>query len=279
MDVVLAVDIGGTKSSVLVQARDGVEIGRQIVATRPNDCQGTLNDIAEAAQPLIGGHRLVAVGVGAAGVIEDGVLVGSGNLPGWAGCDLQMRLRRTFGVPVIVLNDAQAAGLGEYAELDRPLIYVIWGTGVGATIVVIHDGRFIALATELGHIVIDKNSRLKCGCDGYGHLEALVSGGNIPKRRFGWRRGLKAEHLNDRQWEPVLRDMAVGLRSLCTSAPGVPIVMGGGVATKQSHRLPRLQQLVGALQSSCAVPELLLAKHGEDSGLIGAAHAAWQLVA
>jgi glucokinase len=279
MDVVLAVDIGGTKSSVLVQTRDGAEIGRQIIATRPDDCPGTLDEITEAAQLLIGSHQLVAVGVGAAGVIEDGVLVGSGNLPGWAGYDLQMRLRRAFGVPVIILNDAQAAGLGEYAELGRPLIYVIWGTGVGATIVVVHNGRSIALATELGHIVIDKNSRLKCGCGGYGHLEALVSGGNIPKRRFGWRRGRRAEHLKNRHWETVLRDMAVGLRSLCTSAPGAPIVMGGGVATKQRHRIPRLQQLVGALQSSCAVPELLLAKHGEDSGLIGAAHAAWQLVA
>jgi hypothetical protein len=100
-------------------------------------------------------------------------------------------------------------------------------------------------------------------------LEAHVSGANIPKRWFGLRRGIKAEHLNDRQWNVILRDMSIGLRSISTGAPGLPIVMGGGVATKQSHRLPLLQRMVGRLKSSCPAPVLHLAEHGEDSGLMG----------
>jgi len=279
MDVVLAVDTGGTKTSVLLQNQDGKEIGRRILQTHPHDYNVTLAQVIEAGRFLAKGHRLMASGIGAAGVIVDGVMTGSGNLPGWTDADLEADLQAAFDVPVVVMNDAESAAMGEYAAFRKPLIYVIWGTGVGAALVIVIDGRVVTHATELGHVVIDKHSRLKCGCGGFGHLEALVSGGNIPDRRFGLRRGIKAEHLNDRQWGVVLRDMAVGLRSISTSAPGLPIVMGGGVATKQQHRLPTLQGMVGQLQSSCPVPTLLLAKHGEDSGLMGAAYAAWQLVA
>lgn len=279
MDVVLAIDAGGTKISVIAQNRSGIELGRRVLPTDPHNYDTATHEIVQAGRFLVGDNRLVAVGDGVAGVVANGVLTGSGNLPGWNTHDIQADFQRAFNVPVAVLNDAQVAGLGEYAALGRPIVYVIWGTGVGVAIVIDGNGRILALATELGHIVIDKNSRLKCGCGGYGHLEAHVSGGNMPKRRFGLRRGFKAEQLNNRQWKPVLRDMATGLRSITAAAPGLPIVMGGGISNKQSHRLPALQEMVAELPSSCPVPELHLAKHGEDSGLMGAAYAAWQLAA
>jgi predicted NBD/HSP70 family sugar kinase len=279
MDVVLAADIGGTKTSLKIEALDGTELSRRVLNTRTDDYDLALKEITATCQYLTRNHRLVAVGVGVAGVVANGILTGSGNLPGWTGRDIESDLQRALYAPVAVLNDAQAAGLGEYVVLGQSIIYVIWGTGVGAALVINDEGYLLKQATELGHIVIDKNSRLKCGCGAYGHLEAHVSGGNIPKRRFGWRRGLKAEHLNDRQWNIVLRDMAIGLRSLSTVAPGVPIVMGGGVATKQACRLSVLQGMVSDLPSSNPAPTLLLAKHGEDSGLVGAAYAARQLVA
>jgi predicted NBD/HSP70 family sugar kinase len=279
MDVVLAIDAGGTSTRLTIRTSDGTELGRRVLSTHSQDYDRALKEIVHAGLFLVQGHRLMAVGAGVAGVIVNGVLVDSGNLPGWAGRDIEADLQEAFGVPVVVLNDAQAAGLGEYVVLGQSIIYVIWGTGVGAAIIINDEGHLLKLATELGHIVIDKNSRLRCGCGGYGHLEAHVSGGNIPKRRFGLRRGLKAEDLTDKQWTPVLWDMAVGLRSISTSALNLPVVLGGGVAVKQQHRLPVLQEMVGQLKSSNVVPTLHLAKHGEDSGLVGAAYAAWQLVA
>jgi glucokinase len=279
MDVVLAIDTGGTKTSLLAQTQDGSELARRTLPTRAHDYGLAQQEIVQTSRLLTKDHRLVAVGDGVAGVVENGILTGSGNLPGWVGKNIQADLSSALGVPVTVLNDARAAALGEYEAFGQPLVYVIWGTGVGAAIVIDNNGEVITQATELGHIIIDRKSRLRCGCGGYGHLEALVSGGNIPNRRFGWRRGLEAANLNDRQWNEVLRDMAMGLRSISTAGPGLPIVLGGGVATKQSHRLAELQARVDQLPSSCPIPTLLLAKHGEDSGLVGAAYAARQLVA
>jgi predicted NBD/HSP70 family sugar kinase len=279
-DVVLSIDSGGTRTRLaVVRVSDGQEICRRILNTHPNDFGRSMREIEEAGKFVTRKCRLVAVGMGVAGVVVDGVLTGSGNLPGWIGHDIEADLYSAFRVPIVVMNDAQAAGMGEYAALKQPIIYVIWGTGVGASVIMNDNGQLAALPTELGHIIIDRNSKLRCGCGGYGHLEALVSGGNIPNRRFGWRRGIKAEHLNDRQWAVVCRDMATGLRSISTAAPGLPIVLGGGVATKQSHRLPALQVMVNRLKSSCPAPMLHLAKHGEDSGLVGAGFAARQLVA
>lgn len=278
MDAVLAIDAGGTKTRLQVQSQDGTDLARQILPTRTHDYSLAHREIVEATQSLTRNCRLVAVGAGVAGAIEDGTLTGSGNLPGWAGKKIQTDLENAFGVPATVFNDAQAAALGEYAAFGRPLVYVIWGTGVGAALVIDGNGHPVALATELGHIIIDQKSLLKCGCGGYGHLEALVSGGNIPNRRFEGQSGFEAADLTDRQWSEVLRDMAVGLRSISAGALGLPIVLGGGVATKQSHRLPELQSWVSRLPSSFPAPVLHLAKHGEASGLVGAGSAAWRLV-
>ncbi|HEU4715601.1 MAG TPA: ROK family protein [Candidatus Saccharimonadales bacterium] len=278
-DAVLSIDTGGTSTRLaVVRLSDGQEICRHVLKTHPTDFERSMHEIATAGKSLTVDCHLVAVGMGVAGVVTQGVLTGSGNLPGWVGRDIEMSLYRAFGVPVIVMNDAQAAGMGEYAALEQPIIYVIWGTGVGAALIVNHHGSTLPLATELGHVVINKKSRLLCGCGGRGHLEAHVGGANIPKRRLGWRRGRKAEHLKDRGWNTLLGEMAIGLRSISTAAPGLPIVLGGGVATKQSHRLPALQKKVSRLKSSCPAPELHPAKHGEDSGLVGAGFAARQLV-
>jgi glucokinase len=279
MDVIAAADVGGTSTRVLINTTNGTEVARRVLPTSPDNYVQALRDITAATRCLSEGHRILAVGAGVAGAIEQGVVTGSGNLPGWIGQNVQADLERAFDAPSTVLNDAQAAGLGEFAVLGKSIVYVIWGTGVGACIVIFDNGHLIALPTELGHIIIDRSSKLRCGCGGYGHLEAHVSGGNIPKREFDGQHGIKAEHLTDHQWAEVLHDMAVGLRSISAGALGLPIVLGGGVATKQSHRLPVLRQMVGQLQSSCPVPELLLAKHGEDSGLVGAAYAAQQLAA
>ena len=282
MDVVCALDIGGSNLRIcILQASTGRELSRRTIPSRGDDYDSSLNETEIVARQLTQGHTLVSVGAGVAGAVTNGVITGSGNLPDWILHNYQADLEEKFGVSVTVLNDCAAAALGEYVVFQRPLIYVIWGTGVGVSVVSIVDGHMTVRATELGHMVIHRSSRLQCGWGGRGHLEALVSGNNIPRRfrRLWIFKGRKAEELSDRQWTRVLRDMAVGLRNLSAGDMGLPIVLGGGILIKQSHRLPQLQEMVGNLPSTCPVPELLIAEGGEDSGLLGAAYAARQLIA
>jgi glucokinase len=92
-----------------------------------------------------------------------------------------------LGVPACLVNDAVGAALGERTfgaakGLDN-YVYVTISTGIGAGAVV--DGTLLigkdGNAHEVGHIVIDYEGRLECGCGRRGHWEAYCSGSNIPK--------------------------------------------------------------------------------------------------
>lgn len=129
-------------------------------------------------------------------------------------------------------------------------------------------------------MTVAASSPFRCGCGGYGHLEAHVGGINIPQR-FGMD---SAAQLRNADWRMVLGDLAVGCANLAVGDMGLPIAFGGGVAYKQlspdgANRLSLLKSLVDERKFTVEPPLLLLAQHGEDSGLVGAAYAAGQLVA
>lgn len=131
--------------------------------------------------------EFVAVGVGSIGPIDlsAGCVRETPNLP-FEIIPIVEPLRDEFHVPVRMLNDCTAAVLG---ELDygagrglRNLVYVTLSTGLGGGAIV--DGHLLVgkngNAVEIGHITIDPDSTLVCGCGCRGHWEAYSSGSNIP---------------------------------------------------------------------------------------------------
>jgi glucokinase len=95
-------------------------------------------------------------------------------------------LRKTFRVPVSMFNDCSAAVLGERAYgagkgIDN-LVYVTLSTGLGGGAIV--DGNLLTgkdgNAVEVGHLTIDPDSPMVCGCGCKGHWEAYSSGINMP---------------------------------------------------------------------------------------------------
>lgn len=280
MDVILACDIGGTNSRISMQTLNGEELNRVVVPTIGDDYPAARKQIFKQATALLEGHRLISAGLAIAGCVDNcGALTGSGNLPDWKGHNLKDDFGQLFGTTnVVVLNDCAAAALGEYSALQKPLIYVIWGTGVGVATATAINEHVHGRPTELGHMVIDRHSKLTCGCGGVGHLEALVGGANMPQRF----EGSEGKDLTIFNWLEVFEDLAVGLRNLSMGDLDLPIVLGGGVTDKQlgskPHRLLLLQEMVDATVSTCLSPRLKLAVHGEDSGLIGTSFAARQLM-
>jgi glucokinase len=63
------------------------------------------------------------------------------------------------------------------------LVYITLSTGIGGGAIV--DGKLLigkdGNAVEIGHMVIDKEGKLLCGCGKPGHWEAYCSGANIPR--------------------------------------------------------------------------------------------------
>lgn len=129
--------------------------------------------IAKATVPILG------VGIGSPGIVDrEGVVRNAPNL-GWRDQPLQDRLQDLTGLPVRVVNDANAAVLAEHSfgGADHDLLLVKVGHGVGAGLLIggraIFGERFAA--GEIGHVVVGTDDGPVCACGKSGCLEAWLS--------------------------------------------------------------------------------------------------------
>jgi glucokinase len=183
----LAVDIGATNVRVASGDRTGLLSKLSEGTDRENGPLGVSAQIVRMAHEL-GMESVEAVGVGSIGPIDlsSGSIVDTPNFP-FKEIPVTELLREEFHVPVSLLNDCAAAVLGERQfgagrGLDD-LAYVTLSTGLGGGAIV--DGHLLigkdGNAVEVGHITIDPDSPLVCGCGSPGHWEAYASGSNIPE--------------------------------------------------------------------------------------------------
>jgi predicted NBD/HSP70 family sugar kinase len=129
--------------------------------------------VADATQPLLG------IGIASPGIVSpDGVIAITAHLR-WTDLPLAAELSAKFGLPVCVVNDANAAALAELTFGERStanLICVRVDEGVGAGLVL--DGRLFTgsshAAGEIGHVVVDATGAM-CACGKRGCLETEVS--------------------------------------------------------------------------------------------------------
>ncbi len=122
--------------------------------------------------------NVTAVGVALPGIIKNGVIEDSPNLPQLKGARVQelltMQLKNHgLDVAVNVLNDADAVASGLAASIGK-LDHTIrvWSMGVG-----IGYGRypFMPSAGEGGHTVVTLDDKERyCGCGGRGHMEGIM---------------------------------------------------------------------------------------------------------
>ncbi len=196
----LGLDIGGTKISGVLLDEKGAVLRRHQVGTE--EAQGPERVLARVdglVRDLIGeGARPRAIGVGFAGLVdpERGEVRSSIMLRGFAGLPLASRIGEAHGVPVVVDNDATAAGFGEYVSLGEPadlnLIVVSVGTGIGGAIILgggLYRGR-LGTAGEIGNMSIDWRGQ-KCWCGSTGCLNTLASG--TAMRTRGLEAGIRLE--------------------------------------------------------------------------------------
>jgi glucokinase len=192
--VVLAMDIGGTKLASGVVSESGGVLGESVRLTDPDSQPAeiieTLFALAEAAISAAdtGWQSLTALGVSFGGPVDflAGTTVTCHHLPGWDGVALRDLLAERSGLPTVMDNDANAAGLGEVvfgaARGTAHALYVTVSTGIGAGLVL--GGRLYRGATgmagELGHILVARGGP-RCACGRRGCLEAVASGPAIAR--------------------------------------------------------------------------------------------------
>lgn len=167
-----------------------VNLTGEVVARRSAERHGRTGDAAvtltaELAADLLAATEqpVLGVGVGSPGVVFAGGVVHESSNLGWHSVSLASELSQQLGVPVHVLNDANAAVLGELqfgGPATSNLLVVKVGLGVGAGLVL--AGRLIegdgAAAGEIGHVVMDPQGE-RCGCGNRGCLETFIAGSRL----------------------------------------------------------------------------------------------------
>ncbi|MDR7416364.1 MAG: N-acetylmannosamine kinase [Armatimonadota bacterium] len=283
--VILALDIGGTKIAA-ARVVEGVVLERREV---PTPAREGPQAVIRTALSLLEDWRRGAVGLGVAsgGVVHRGRVVHANPrvLPDWEGLDLRAVFRATTGLPVEVLNDAQAAAWGEYrygaGRGLESLAFVTVSTGIGAGLVL--GGRLLlgtaGLAGHLGHTVCEPEGEA-CGCGRRGCLETVASGmalAEAARRRFGVPLDARtvlerAQHGNPEACALVDRAaeaLAQALGDLQALVDPQAVVLGGGVGLNPYYR-GRLEAALSRLPGPFR-PRLLPSALGPDAGLLGVA--------
>jgi polyphosphate glucokinase len=246
---ILGVDIGGsgikgapvdTKKGVLVEDRHRI----------PTPQPATPKAVAETMRQVMEAHGWKgALGCTVPGRVVRGVVETAANIDdAWIGTDAGKLFKKTCGVPVAVLNDADAAGIAEMRfgagkRAKGTVLLLTLGTGIGSALFT--DGHLVP-NTEFGHIKFDKRI-----------AEHVAADSIRSKEHLSWERWAK------KRVRPVLAMYEFLL------SPDL-IIIGGGVS--KPERWERFGHLLDT--KAKVVPAAL----GNEAGIVGAALAAREML-
>lgn len=240
------VDIGGTgiKGAPVDLDRGALAEERFKV---PTPHPATPESVVEGVREVVANFGWTGpLGVTFPGVVVDGVTRTAANVDsGWIGLDARRLIGERLGVPVVLLNDADAAGVAEMtfgAGRGRggTTIVLTLGTGIGSAIFV--DGLLVP-NTELGHLELH--------------------GQDAEKRASG-----KAREDEDLSWEHWARRLKKYLAHVEMLFSPDLFILGGGISRKSEKFLPLMDGI-----SAKIVP----AELQNNAGIVGAAMAAAKL--
>ena len=288
----IGIDLGGTKIEGIALGAGGEELGRLRIATPRGDYAATLQAIGSIVESLErdGGRGSVGLGIPGTPSPLTG-LVKNANSTWLIGRPLAYDLERMLNRPVRLANDANCFALSEAtdgAAAGAPVVFgVILGTGCGGGVVV--NGAVLTgpngLAGEWGHNPLpapqdDERPGPQCYCGKRGCLEVFLSGPALERDYVaaGGERLPAAAIAARAESEPcadavMARYEARLARALTTVInlldPDV-IVLGGGLSNIERlyQRVPPMFEPFGA---EPARTRLVRAKHGDSSGVRGAA--------
>lgn len=297
-EVVVGVDIGGTKIEAVVAERAGgaVEVRRRerVATERDKGYEHILGTAAPFLREFVRASDLdlatVPIGVGMPGNLTRAGDVKNSNTTCLNGRPFRADLSRALGRDLFFDNDANCFALAETklgaakAHAKSGVVFgVILGTGVGAGVV--FDGRVWSglqgIAGEWGHHAVFADRDVPCYCGSKGCLERFISGPAVEDdyRRRSSRALSLAEIANIRDRdvhagaaiETFVDAFGRGLANVVAILDPSIVVLGGGVSNLDllyDEGVERARRYV--FNEDLFTPVL---KHelGDSAGVLGAA--------
>ena len=239
---ILGIDIGGTGiKGAPVDTETGLLLVERYRLPTPEGAKP--GPVAEVVKSIAGQFNWITpIGCGFPAVIRNGVAESAANInEKWIGMNVARLFSNATGCHVIVVNDADAAGLAEVTYgagkgVQGVVMMITIGTGLGSALFI--DGKLVP-NTELGHIEVE--------CD---DAETIASDVVRKQQDLSWK-----------QWAKRFDKYLCRLESLFS--PDL-MILGGGAIKKQDQFLPLLT----------VHTKVIPAELGNDAGIVGAALAA-----
>lgn len=311
MKAVLGIDVGGTSIKAGLFTPEGELLEERKIPTPALVDDAAYDAVTGGLAKMLSAHDagptdVIACGLDIPGpVAEDGTV---GFLP-----NIQLDPEGLVGAlssafpnaTIAFVNDANAAALGEMwagvAKEVSSYVLIALGTGVGGGIIV--NGKLVAGAFgaggEIGHITVNRDEKLTCGCGRHGCLEQYASAKGVVRLYLEEceRRGVTpvhVEHATDTL--SVFRALAGGdecarlavhqmcdylaqamAQISCVADPAMYLI-GGGVAGAFATFAPELRELFSAYAlPTCKDVRIEAASLGNQAAMYGCAYEALRL--
>ncbi len=236
---VLGVDIGGSGiKGAVVETKSGalLEERYRLPTPQPSTPPAVAEVVGAVAEHF---EWRGAIGCGFPAVVQRGVTMTAANVdPGWIGANAAELFADATDCPVVVLNDADAAGIAEMkfgaGKGRKGLVLIVTiGTGLGTALFI--DGRLVP-NTELGHIELRGED-----------AEIWASDAARQRKELSWE-----------TWAPYFNEYLMMLERLIW--PEL-IILGGGA----SKKFPLFSSML------TVKAEVVPAQMRNEAGIVGAA--------
>jgi glucokinase len=294
MSEVIGIDLGGTAIKLGRFGQDGTCLQSLSVPTpQPSRPDAVIDMMVYAIEKLAPNLTdILAIGIGTPGPADLAGRVAkiAINLDGWIDIPIATILKSRTGVPAVVGNDGNCAGLGEQwlgaGRHYRDFVLLTLGTGVGGAIFLNgelftgHDGS----AGELGLMTLDATGHA-CKSGNSGSIEQFLSGNAI--RRMT---GKEPHELGELAaagdtdalsfWDGYGRNLGIGLTSILYMLTPEVAIVGGGISASAEYFLPAALREIDRRVMEVSRPDfkLIRAELGNRAGMTGAAKLAWKMV-
>jgi glucokinase len=294
MTEVIGIDLGGTAIKLGRFTEDGTCFQSLTVPTpQPAYPDETIDMILYAIDKLAPNLvNISAIGIGTPGPadITGRIAKIAINLEGWIDIPVATIIQERTGIPTVVGNDANCAGLGENwlgaGRNYRNSVLLTLGTGVGGAVFI--NGELFTghagSAGELGLISFDPAGH-PCKSGNNGSLEQFLSGQSI--RRITGKEPKEMGELaaaDDRSalefWDNYGRNLGIGLTSIIYILTPEVAIIGGGISASAKYFIPAAQREIKrrVMETSRPKFKLIEAQLGNQAGITGAARLALQLL-
>ncbi|MBW2367943.1 MAG: ROK family protein [Deltaproteobacteria bacterium] len=288
----IGIDLGGTKTEIILLDKAGKEIFRHRNPT-PGEkgyraILDNIDDLYALAVAKIPKTEPFTIGIGIPGTLDKKTnLVQNANTTCLIGQPLHSDLEKILHHPLKVENDANCFTLAETvagAAVGYDFVFgIIMGTGCGGGICI--DGRIRQgnhqIAGEWGHFSADPNGN-QCYCGNRGCVETLISGSGVEKnyltyfdRRLSMKEIVDGYRNGDtacaRVFQQFLEDFGRCVGGVISILDPDAVVIGGGLSNIPELYRGGIDQIRRFAFHRRVETPILKNKLGDSAGVIGAA--------